>query len=871
MISRWYSALASATLVALVVLLRPGTAAGQSDSSAIAERLRASRAAAGPADSVVIAPGPQYVRSGFWTAFAGRHYRDLWGTPIRVPVLNLRRFAGGLSPLRAHTGSQTKSLRLAGADGREYQFRSVDKDPTAELAPEIRGSAYGRALRDGVSASFPAAPLVANALLESAGVLVDSVFLAVMPDDPVLGEFRSDFKGVLGLVEERPAGNADADPGSAGARRVISPTALFRRVDASPNDRVNARAFVRARLMDIVMGDRDRHRDQFRWATFGDGSPRSWQPISRDHDEAFVQLDGLALRISALYYPPLVPFGPRYPKDYRLNWHAREVDRRFLVSLDRAAWDSAATELQARLTDAAIDSAVRRMPAEMYPVGGERLARVLRARRDGLAREALGYYAFLAREVEIRATDAPEVAEVTRMDPHHLDVVIRGGDDSPPYFARRFDDRETHEVRLMMWGGDDRVVVRGADAPRIRFRVVGGAGDDRFLDSTRTGGSRFYDDRGRNTAEGSRRVSINARHHDEWIGSDTNRYPPRDWGTWWRPLPWVEASSDLGLFVGAGFIRTEYGFRRSPFASEIRGRAGYATGAATGRAEVDGEFHPENASWFWRVHLRASGLDVLRFYGFGNETSDAGTSDFFRVSQQRYVAEPDVVLPIGRAVQVSVGPFVRYTRTTDNEGRFIAPIRNALLGGRDFGQVGGRLAVDIEVRDRPADAQRGIRLTAAGELSPAMWDVDSTYGAAEGAAEAFVTAAMSGAPTLALRVHGRKLWGAFPFFDAAFVGGSSTLPGYHSQRFAGDAGVDAGAQLRVTLGRSFLALPARWGVFGSAAAGRVYVDGESVGGWHGSGGGGLWLAFFSSRDALSLGVAASSEGTLLQSGFAFGF
>ena len=46
------------------------------------------------ADSlVVMAPGPQYAKHGLQTAIAGRHYRDLWTTPIRVPVLDLHRFA----------------------------------------------------------------------------------------------------------------------------------------------------------------------------------------------------------------------------------------------------------------------------------------------------------------------------------------------------------------------------------------------------------------------------------------------------------------------------------------------------------------------------------------------------------------------------------------------------------------------------------------------------------------------------------------------------------------------------------------------------------------------------------------------------------
>ena len=280
-------------------------------------------------------------------------------------------------------------------------------------------------------------------------------------------------------------------------------------------------------------------------------------------------------------------------------------------------------------------------------------------------------------------------------------------------------------------GGDDQVLVRGADAPKIRLKVVGGAGDDQFVDSTRTGGVRFYDARGRNVAEGSRRVAINTKHHDEWVGSDTNRYPPREWGTWWRPLPWVEANSDLGLFVGGGAIRTQYGFRRSPYASEIRFRAGYATGAATGRADLEAEVHPENATHFWRLGLRASGIDVLRYYGQGNDTPNTGSSDFHRVTQQRYSAEPALVVPVGRLVHLSVGPFVRYTRTTSNAGRFIAPLRDTLLGGRDFGQAGGRLAVDLDTRDRPVNPLRGIHIAVAGEISPAVWDVSSTYGAGQ--------------------------------------------------------------------------------------------------------------------------------------------
>ena len=180
--------------------------------------------------------------------------------------------------------------------------------------------------------------------------------------------------------------------------------------------------------------------------------------------------------------------------------------------------------------------------------------------------------------------------------------------------------------------------------------MVGGAGDDVLVDSTRTGGTRYYDDRGSNVTEGSRPISLNTKHYDEWVGSDTNRYPPREWGSWSRPIPWLEVSSDLGLFIGAGLRadrRTASAGSRSRPRFALR--AGYATGAQAGRLDLDADVHPENAAHFWRVHAMASGLETLRFYGPGNDTPERGPSDFFRVDQQRYELMPAVVVPVGTA------------------------------------------------------------------------------------------------------------------------------------------------------------------------------------------------------------------------------
>jgi outer membrane protein assembly factor BamA len=185
--------------------------------------------------------------------------------------------------------------------------------------------------------------------------------------------------------------------------------------------------------------------------------------------------------------------------------------------------------------------------------------------------------------------------------------------------------------------------------------------------------------------------------------------------------------------------------------------------------------------------------------------------------------------------------------------------------------VGGRIGAELDKRDRTVNPRRGFRVALEGEVSPAIWDVPSTYGAGQALADAFLSASLPAKPTLALRVGGRKVWGEFPFFDAAYLGGHSTLTGYHSHRFAGDASLYGGAELRLTLSKAFVALPAEWGIYGGGDVGRVYLDGASPGGWHGSGGGGLWLAFLDRSNTMSVGFASSTEGTRLEAGAAFGW
>ena len=114
-----------------------------------------------------------------------------------------------------------------------------------------------------------------------------------MPDDPSLDAYRSEFAGMLGMIEERPNDKDEGGTSLPGVVEVTSTRNLLERLDRSPMDRVDAQAFLIARLVDLFLGDWDRHRGQWRWGRRTKDA--AWEPIPNDRDQALARFDGLLL------------------------------------------------------------------------------------------------------------------------------------------------------------------------------------------------------------------------------------------------------------------------------------------------------------------------------------------------------------------------------------------------------------------------------------------------------------------------------------------------------------------------------------------------------------------------------------------------
>lgn len=826
--------------------------------------------------TVVVTPGAGYAAGWWHRAILGADYRDLWTTPIEVPVLDLDFEGGGLTPTQRGGSMQTVSLRLAGANGREYVFRPAEKDFTKGLPPELRETIVSDVAQDQVSGYHPAAAVVVSSLLDAIGVRHPRPRLMVMPDDPRLGEFRSEFAGVLGTFEERPARDFDESATADGALDVISSDKLFDRMKKSPATRVDTRAYLAARLFDVWVGDRDRHRDQWRWGRFSGASDAMWEPIPRDRDMPFARFEGWGPWLVRGFAPQMVTFSEDYPAMVWLNWNAREIDRRLLAGLDRATWDSVASALQVQLSDAVIARAIAQMPPAFVAIDGAAMQRALVRRRDRLPQAAREFYAVLAREVNLRGTDRGDLVEVLRHDEGAVTVSFRARDTTEgtgqtvPYLQRTFQPGETHEVRLYLHKGDDSVLVRGSREGGVLVRVIGGGGDD-TVDDVVSGGAaalKVYD------ADTTTRIVSEGR-----ISHDTRPYRTpavaraerevRDWGSWSFLTRGVNIAPGLGVVGSMTHTRIGYAFRHDPWSSKSVLRLDVSLAERRPRLTWDGAFTRPNSRDVLGVRVVASGIELIRYHGLGNETGGDAAPDRYRVFQNVFRVEPRWSRPLPGGMTMTAGVAAQYASSRQDDSTVLGTERPYGIG--EFGQVSARLGMELDRRDAPVASRQGYRVVVNGSFTPTIGSVSHPFGSVDAAASTYLSAGGPLQPTLAVNLGGKTVWGDFPFHEAAQLGGAATLRGWDAQRFSGRSSAYGAAELRARVARVTLVAPTDVGVAGFRDVGRVFADGESSDRWHHATGGGVWMAPLSRAYTVSLSLARSRErtGLYLHSGFAF--
>ena len=848
---------------------------------------------------VQVVPGEEYSAGWLHRVFFGDLWRDVWTTPITIPVLDLENYAGGLTPTRRGGGFQTQSLRLMGADGVQYKFRSLNKDPAKVLDPELRETVVADVVQDLISTANPVGALITVPILNAVNVLNAEPVLVALPDNTRLGEFREEFGGLVGMLEIHPDEGDDESESFAGADKVVGTYKMFGKVQKDNDDRVDSKAFLTARLMDIFLGDWDRHVDQWRWAGFDSADVRYWRPIPRDRDQAFCRYDGLIPFLAERAVPQIEGCDEDYPQINDLTWSGRYLDRKFLVPVNRNEWDSITNFILSRLTDSLFDHALNRLPPEMYAIEGARLQRLLQKRRDGFLDASETFYRQIAKYPDIYASDDPEYALIERLNDEQVRIRLyrmkkkarRGAKffEEPPFFDRTFNRDHTKDIRLYMLEGDDRIELTGNVESSIQVRIIGGDGADHLIDQSEVKGdflsfipfipnaenkTLFYDDGKKTTVEPGPGTCWD-RSKNRPPKNDTLRWEPpvRDYGHDWKALTWLGYNSDEGLFIGGGPALIEYGFRADPYVYRLSLAAGIATNNGAFKAEFNGDFY----KWIdgTRVSFYALGsqFELLNFFGFGNETThrtELLEQNFYAIEQTQAVLRASLGWPIIQNGQLNISTQGKYTTTELSESRVLDSLRP--YGVEDIGllSVGSNFRYDS--RNNTAAPTKGVYLDLTGSLFPELIDNRTTFVKSGFDARTYLSSNLITPTTLALRFAGEKIWGDFPYFESVFLGGAGSVRGFEQNRFAGDKSIWGSTELRTTLFDFALIVPGSVGIMGLADIGRVWQEGETSEIWHNAVGGGLTVSLIEPQNVLVLSVVRSEEEQIsYYASFGFGF
>ena len=852
--------------------------------------------------NVGFATGP-FRNDAFTRTLWGAGYRDVWATPVSLPVLDLGAEAGGLVPLYQSGGNQTTGLRLEGADGRQYGLRLVEKDGTGQIPEELRSGVAGSVVLDLRSAQTPFGAVVTYPLSRAAGVLISRPRLVYIPDDPRLGRYRSRFAGRVAVLEVRADDDMRGVEGFDGVTDVVSESALREELRGDQDRRVDQRAFFRARLVDMLVADWDRHERQWRWAEFepGDLDPtlagaaasrgKVYRPVAQDHDFAFYGVGGVAPFFMRRFYDErLQGFDGDFGKVRALTANGFEQDRRFFNTLSREDMMDLAGEVQADLSDAAIDAAVRELPSEVYAQIGARWAETLRTRRAALPELVDELYAIHVPIVDVVGSDEREHFTATRGAGGRLTVVVRSGkpgNEDRVLYERAFDPRETREVRLFGLGGRDRFEVLGDGPDRIAVRVVGGAARD-SLDAP-AGDVALYDTP-LGAGIGARGQQVEDRRSDD---GDVNRYDSYE-QVLRRSVayPALGYNATDGVLVGGSWRTTVPGFRLNPLAATHMVSASVATRTGGLAAAYVGRMREAVFATDLDIDANASTPRYVRnFYGLGNGTADVADGRE-RVDLGRAQVDAGFGGPLGQGLRLVAGPTLRYADVSRGDSATVTPVD--VLAQSDPGvfspevHAGAFTRLTLSTAYGGANPVQGLRLAATAAVRAGLTGAASTYGQLGGEGAAYFPIGYAPQVTLALRAGADHRIGDFPFYDAAVVGGPGSVRGYRRERFAGRTAAYGGAELRAKLFRvDTPALPFTLGALAFADAGRVWTDGDLAqycppgtvctgpaiadsSEIHLGVGGGLFFNVLD-RAVATLTVGRSSESTLVTFGGGFAF
>jgi len=815
-----------------------------------------------PGTTVVIA-GNEYKRSNYHNFFLGWHYRREWATPVRVNNFYLDTAKGGLTPTQESGSRQSSGLRMKNKAGKEYVLRSVDKDFGNGLPEIFHGTFISRIAKDQASIGHPYAAITILPMIQATGIYHANPTIVFVPEQHGLGEYNKKYGNQLYLFEERPDSSQEDVASFGYAKNVIGTERLYEHIYEDNDDHVDQKAFAKARLFDMFIGDWGRHADQWRWAQFKNEKETIYKPIPRDRDQAYTLFDGFYPWIGThlVVGTFLESFDGHMDNAANFNRPGRPLDRYFLNELTEDEWITIAKELQASLTDPVIENGVQQLPAPLFTLSGEAIIAKLKSRRNELDKYASSYYKVLAGSVVLTGSQKKEKFIIKPADNNNVSISIYKikKDDEPankPYYSRTFKSDETKSIKIYSLEGMDQFQVNNASS--IPIVIIDPSKKDSFTIESKNKvkiykGKKFeFDTADNKKADFSIMPLLSAPEYMVFdrdpLGLFTKTGLRISATIRVTPQPWRKAEYDI-----THVISVNYGFLRKTFNTGYIGTFGNAIGG-----------------WDLLLKARADLPAVQNFYGIGNETTEMGMkASWFQITSKRFYGGISLSKTYNKHHRIEPGIFYQQVRSDSlhsaypsNEHLFKEPVSST----KQF--AGASIGYDFRNTNNDVYPTKGVHFVLGGGY---LQDIRNTNESFLKLASSFSFYLPLGKSfSLAIRAGGAIMNEDANYYHLNTLDGNENLRGYPRERFYGKNTFYNNNELRWVTNTKNYIFNGKIGLLAFFDQGRVWQPGEISTTWHNGYGGGLILIPFNKVALVgTYGKSKESSGILLKAEFFF--
>ncbi|MBT3243286.1 MAG: BamA/TamA family outer membrane protein [Bacteroidetes bacterium] len=836
------------------------------------------------ADSIVINASSRYNMKESAYFWMGENYRDIWDTPVKVPVFDLGSKKGGLQILKRGGGQQTLSLRLQDKAGKQYVLRSLEKNVEGVLPGEFRNTLVLDVVQDQISASNPYAGLVVAKLAEDAGVFHANPELVYIPDDPRFGIYRSDLAGRLYLFEERPANDRSDVAGFGFSEDIISTDEMIEKIFDDEDHFVDPDATLRARLFDILINDWDRHDDQWRWAGFKMGEKTIYKPIPRDRDQAFFVNEGVLPWIAKrkTLIPKIQGFDDFTENMEGQAFNARYFDRTFLIHSKWNDWLEQIDILKSLLTHERIDEAVLNFPEEVQALCADQTAEILKVRLENLEPMARELYLSLAKEISITGTNEEDLFEI--IIPNDTTIRVKGfhrkkdNKKGAKIYHREFYSSETKKIRIYGFDKKDHFHIEGNEKNKIDLIIIGGASDDNVTyDGTRKPGFLTIYDKKSTDLSSRLENSIISIYNDDELKYDREAYKYNIV----FPGLFTGYNQDDGIFLGGGanyrkFSRYNY--------QEYEVLASYALLTNAFKIHVANKYvYPLKRFQIGIIADYKSPSYTNNYFGMGNETQwqrAKSEREYYNIRMSEKFLRTDLIKLIGKDGdhQAGLSFFYKNTHVEATPDRYVSDFSKNDLDHVDLQENSfAGFSLNYKLSTIPQANKKEESDFGGGNMFPTRGTLLKTevshfqglnsnstnFTRISGEWTSYLSFSQRPRIVYVARLGGEKLFGDYAFHEAATLGQKSNLRGFRLTRFYGDASfyLNTEVRIRVKEFKTYI-LNGTAGLLLFNDVGRVWLNGENSKVWHDGYGLGLWWSPFD-MTIFSVSYARSTEDSLI--------